>query len=98
MKRDGRLCLNFGQAYRLDLPPMQRPQGGRCLGSVRLCETGWRSCCNNDKTASRCSDLLVLNAYWVGLSFMWNSLHVIILPAVLLLWFPSRSKTPTWVC
>ena len=28
--------------------------------------------------------LFILNAYWIGLSFMWNSLHVTILPAVLL--------------
>lgn len=28
--------------------------------------------------------LLTLNSYWFGISFMWNSLHVIILPAVLL--------------
>ena len=28
--------------------------------------------------------LLTLNAYWFGVSFMWNSLHVIVLPAVLL--------------
>ncbi|MBP1701019.1 MAG: hypothetical protein H6Q38_126 [Chloroflexi bacterium] len=28
--------------------------------------------------------LLTLNTYWFGVSFMWNSLHVIILPAVLL--------------
>ena len=29
-------------------------------------------------------DLLAINAYWPGLSFMWNSLHLILLPAVLL--------------
>ena len=29
-------------------------------------------------------ELINLNTYWVGLSFMWNSLHVLILPAVLL--------------
>ncbi|MCJ7678801.1 MAG: hypothetical protein MUO35_13890, partial [Anaerolineales bacterium] len=29
-------------------------------------------------------DLFAVNAYWPGLSFMWNSLHLIILPAVLL--------------
>ncbi len=29
-------------------------------------------------------ELIFLNAYWPGLSFMWNSLHLIILPAVLL--------------
>ncbi len=32
----------------------------------------------------RISNLLALNSYWFGISFMWNSLHVIILPAVLL--------------
>jgi len=36
--------------------------------------------------------VLVLNAYWVGLSFMWNSLHVIILPAVLLHLVPEAQK------
>ena len=36
--------------------------------------------------------LLVLNAYWVGLSFMWNSLHPIILPAVLLNYVPDEKK------
>lgn len=36
--------------------------------------------------------LLVLNAYWVGLSFMWNSLHPIILPAVLLNYVPDAQK------
>ena len=37
-------------------------------------------------------NLLVLNAYWFGLSFMWNSLHVIILPAVLLNFVPESLK------
>jgi MFS family permease len=36
--------------------------------------------------------LIVLNAYWVGLSFMWNSLHPIILPAVLLNYVPDARK------
>ena len=36
--------------------------------------------------------MLVLNAYWVGLSFMWNSLHPIILPAVLLNYVPDDRK------
>ena len=36
--------------------------------------------------------LLVLNAYWVGLSFMWNALHPIILPAVLLNFVPDAKK------
>ena len=38
------------------------------------------------------SQLLVLNAYWVGLSFMWNSLHPILLPAVLLNYVPDARK------
>ena len=37
-------------------------------------------------------DLLVMNSYWLGLSFMWNSLHVIILPAVLLNYAPEGLK------
>ncbi len=36
--------------------------------------------------------LLVLNAYWVGLSFMWNALHPIILPAILLNYVPDAQK------
>ena len=36
--------------------------------------------------------LIFLNAYWVGLSFMWNSLHPIILPAVLLNYVPDAQK------
>ena len=36
--------------------------------------------------------LLVLNAYWVGLSFMWNALHPILLPAVLLNFVPDAQK------
>jgi MFS family permease len=38
------------------------------------------------------SQMLVLNAYWVGLSFMWNALHPIILPAVLLNYVPDARK------
>jgi MFS family permease len=38
------------------------------------------------------SQMLVLNAYWVGLSFMWNALHPIILPAVLLNYVPDAQK------
>ncbi|MEN6570656.1 MAG: MFS transporter [Anaerolineaceae bacterium] len=40
--------------------------------------------------------LFVLNAYWIGLSFMWNSLHVTILPAVLLNYVPATQKN-TWL-
>jgi len=36
--------------------------------------------------------VLALNACWVGLSFMWNSLHIIILPAVLLHLVPYSQK------
>lgn len=36
--------------------------------------------------------LLVLNAYWVGLSFMWNTIHPIMLPAVLLNYVPDAKK------
>jgi MFS family permease len=36
--------------------------------------------------------MIVLNAYWVGLSFMWNALHPIILPAVLLNYVPDAKK------
>lgn len=36
--------------------------------------------------------LLVLNTYWVGLSFMWNTLHPILLPAVLLNYVPDDKK------
>lgn len=36
--------------------------------------------------------LLTLNAYWVGLSFKWNALHPIILPAVLLNYAPEARK------
>ncbi len=38
------------------------------------------------------SQMLILNAYWVGLSFMWNALHPIILPAVLLNYVPDAQK------
>ncbi len=40
--------------------------------------------------------LFVINAYWIGLSFMWNSLHVTILPAVLLKYVPEAYKN-TWL-
>ena len=36
--------------------------------------------------------LLVLNAYWVGLSFIWNTIHPILLPAVLLNYVPDAKK------
>jgi MFS family permease len=38
------------------------------------------------------AQMLVLNSYWVGLSFMWNALHPIILPAILLNFVPDTRK------
>ena len=38
------------------------------------------------------AQLFVLNAYWIGLSFMWNSIHPILLPAVLLNYVPDAKK------
>ena len=40
----------------------------------------------------RTLDLFTINTYWFGLSTMWNSLHVIILPAVLLNFVPETHK------
>lgn len=40
--------------------------------------------------------LLAINVYWVGLSFMWNSLHPIILPAVLIYLVPESMKN-SWL-
>ncbi len=36
--------------------------------------------------------ILALNAYWLGLAFLWNGLHIIILPAVLLNFVPASQK------
>jgi MFS family permease len=41
-------------------------------------------------------EMLALNTYWVGLSFKWNALHPIILPAVLLNFIPDARKN-TWL-
>lgn len=40
-------------------------------------------------------NLLALNAYWVGLSFMWNGLHGIVLPAVIANIVPSGQQNTT---
>jgi MFS family permease len=37
-------------------------------------------------------DLIAVNSYWPGLSFMWNSLHLLILPAVLLTFVDDARK------
>jgi MFS family permease len=44
------------------------------------------------KKALSLPTLLTLNAYWMGSSFMWNSLHPIILPAILLNFVPDTMK------
>jgi len=36
--------------------------------------------------------LITMNVYWLGLSFMWNSIHPIILPSVLLHIVPEQLK------
>jgi MFS family permease len=36
--------------------------------------------------------MIILNAYWLGLSFKWNALHPIILPAVMLNYVPETLK------
>ncbi len=35
---------------------------------------------------------LTMNVYWFGLAFLWNGLHPIILPALLLQWVPDSLK------
>ena len=37
-------------------------------------------------------EMLVQNTYWIGLSFKWNALHPIILPALLLNYVPDTQK------
>ncbi len=37
-------------------------------------------------------ELFALNAYFFGLSFLWNSLHIILLPTILLLYVPNDQK------
>jgi MFS family permease len=37
-------------------------------------------------------EFLTLNAYFFGLSFLWNSLHLILLPTILLLYVPNQQK------
>jgi MFS family permease len=37
-------------------------------------------------------EFFTLNVYFFGLSFMWNSLHIILLPTILLLYVPDDQK------
>ena len=44
--------------------------------------------------AARTLDLFAVNAYWPGIAFLWNSLHLIVLPALLLTMVdPARKNT-----
>lgn len=38
------------------------------------------------------TQMFTLNAYWLGISFLWNSLHPIVLPAMLLNYVPEDRK------
>ncbi|MEJ2571445.1 MAG: MFS transporter [Anaerolineales bacterium] len=40
-------------------------------------------------------ELIKLNTYWFGLSFMWTSLHTLILPALILQYVPDERKNTT---
>ena len=43
---------------------------------------------------TRTLDLFAVNAYWPGIAFLWNSLHLIVLPAMLLTMVdPARKNT-----
>jgi len=44
------------------------------------------------KKINSVSKMIVLNIYWIGLSFKWNSLHPIILPVVMLNYAPEGLK------
>jgi Na+/melibiose symporter-like transporter len=39
---------------------------------------------------------ILINAYWFGVSFMWNSLHPIVLPVLLLSFVNERSKNTVY--
>ena len=44
------------------------------------------------KKVSSIRRMVVLNTYWIGLSFKWNALHPIILPAIMLNYAPEALK------
>ncbi|HAF60913.1 MAG TPA: hypothetical protein DCK95_01145 [Anaerolineaceae bacterium] len=50
----------------------------------------------NEETASRPKlsllKLTTLNVYWYGLSFLWNTIHPLVLPTILLNFVPETSK------
>src|SRR5689334_5718789 len=47
------------------------------------------------KKITSLKEMLLLNGAWAGISFMWNSLHPLILPAVLLKFVPDTQKNTT---
>jgi MFS family permease len=44
------------------------------------------------KKISSVGRIVVLNTYWLGLSFKWNALHPIILPAIMINYVPENLK------
>lgn len=44
------------------------------------------------KKITTIKDMLILNTYWIGLSFKWNALHPIILPVLILNYVTSDQK------
>ena len=61
--------------------------GGRTIELFPL----WRK--SDLRTQSRLYHLVAINAYWLGVSYMWNSLHVIILPILMLSYTESGKNT-----
>ena len=39
---------------------------------------------------------ITLNAYWFGVSFMWNALHPIVLPVLVLSFAPEGAKNTSY--
>jgi MFS family permease len=48
-----------------------------------------------DRSRASSPEILKINAYWFGLSFLWNGLHQLILPAVLLNFVDYQRKNTT---
>ena len=45
-----------------------------------------------DRSVPRAHTMITMNIYWFGLAFMWNALHPIVLPALLLRFVPEALK------
>ncbi|MFC2023315.1 MFS transporter [Chloroflexota bacterium] len=50
------------------------------------------ACLPLEERAMKAKDYVGMNVYWFGLAFMWNGLHPIILPALLLQFSPEALK------